>query len=116
MSIPGVAGVGDRTLSSLLRGIRVGIFGTLAVLQKKETPRKPWIVYILAVVQFFQMLHFVRSSYFARLHRAVGPRGLSLLPISALFTPQRALWQMPNFIVAHHRALAAPAPPPPPPR
>lgn len=62
MSFPGAAGVGDRTLSSLLRGIRVGIFGTLAVLQKKETPRKPWIVYILTVVQFFQMLHFVRSA------------------------------------------------------
>ncbi len=60
MSILNVGGSGDRTLTALLRGLRNGVFGTLAVLQKKETPRKPWLVYLLATVQFFQMFHFVR--------------------------------------------------------
>ena len=55
----GVGGGGERTLSTLLRGLKNGVFGTLAVLQKKEKPRKPWLVYLLTVIQFFQMLHFV---------------------------------------------------------
>jgi hypothetical protein len=57
----GASGGGERTLSTLLRGLKTGVFGTLAVLQKKEKPRKPWLVYALAIIQFFQMLHFVRK-------------------------------------------------------
>ena len=52
-------GSSERSLAARLRRLRDGIYGTLQVLQKKETPRKPWLVYLLFTVTFFQTLHFI---------------------------------------------------------
>ena len=49
------------SVSGVLRALRQGIFGVLRMLQKKEQPLRPWMVYVLALVQFFQSLHFISS-------------------------------------------------------